>query len=61
MKKFGMAVGAVSLVVLAVSAVAQNMAARPASMGQLTDTRTGKVWTPSWESKDAYQPTDPSR
>jgi len=60
MKKFGLAAAAASLVVLAASALAQNMAARPATMGQLTDTRTGRVWTPSWESEDAYQPTDPS-
>jgi len=45
---------------LGVSALAQNMAATPAGPGQLTDTRTGKVWTPSWDSQDARQPTDPA-
>jgi len=45
---------------LAGSAVAQNIAARPGAPGQLTDTRTGKVWTPAWVSEDARQPTDPS-
>lgn len=44
----------------AASAIAQNTAASPGSPGQLTDTRTGKVWTPAWESEDAHQPTDPS-
>jgi hypothetical protein len=45
---------------LAGASLAQNLAARPGYPGQVTDTRTGKVWTPSWESLDAYQPTDPS-
>jgi hypothetical protein len=39
---------------------AQNVAARPGYPGNVTDARTGKVWTPSWESLDASQPTDPS-
>jgi len=42
------------------ASLAQNLAARPGYPGQITDTRTGRVWTPSWESLDAYQPTDPS-
>jgi hypothetical protein len=45
---------------LAGAALAQNVAARPGYPGQVTDTRTGKVWTPNWGSLDAYQPTDPS-
>lgn len=40
-------------------AAAQNVAASPGAPGQLTDTRTGKVWTPALESGDARQPTDP--
>src|SRR5213078_4851032 len=60
MKKLRFAAVALGgLVMLAASAFAQNIAARP-GLGQLTDTRTGKVWTPSWESEDAYQPTDPN-
>ena len=60
MKKLHFAAAALGgLVMLATSAFAQNMAARPAA-GQLTDTRTGKVWTPNWDSEDAFQPTDPS-
>jgi hypothetical protein len=39
---------------------AQNMAASPGIAGQLTDTRTGKVWTPAWDAEEARQPTDPS-
>jgi hypothetical protein len=42
------------------SSPAQNVAAGAAYSGRITDTRTGKVWTPSWESLDAYQPTDPN-
>lgn len=45
---------------LAGAAVAQNIAARPGYPGQITDTRTGKVWAPNWDSLDAYQPTDPN-
>jgi hypothetical protein len=60
MRKLHFAAAALSgVVMMAASASAQNIAVRPA-MGQLTDTRTGKVWTPSWDSEDAYQPTDPS-
>ena len=32
---------------LVTSALAQNMAAKPGAPKQLTDTRTGKVWTPA--------------
>jgi len=42
------------------SAVAQNVATSPGYGGHITDTRTGKVWTPSGDSLDAYQPTDPN-
>ena len=42
------------------SSVAQNVAVSPGYPGHVTDTRTGKVWTPSWDSLDAYQPTDPN-
>jgi hypothetical protein len=49
-----------TLVGVAGSALAQNVAISPAAPGQLTDTRTGKVWTPAWDSQDARQPTDPS-
>jgi hypothetical protein len=49
-----LAIGAAS------STLAQNVAARPGYAGHITDTRTGKVWTPSLDSLDAYQPTDPS-
>ncbi|TMJ29981.1 MAG: hypothetical protein E6G95_05760 [Alphaproteobacteria bacterium] len=40
--------------------LAQNVAVSPGYPGHVTDTRTGKVWTPSWDSLDAYQPTDPN-
>jgi len=63
MKSFrftALALGGLAAVGLAVSASAQNIATRPGVPGQLTDTRTGKLWTPNWESEDAYQPTDPS-
>jgi hypothetical protein len=40
--------------------LAQNVATSPGYPAQFTDTRTGKVWTPSWDSLDAVQPTDPS-
>ena len=49
-----------TLAALAGAAVAQNVATTPAAPGQLTDTRTGKVWTPSLDSLDAQQPTDPA-
>jgi len=42
------------------SPLAQNVAASPAYSGHITDTRTGRVWTPSLDSLDAYQPTDPN-
>jgi hypothetical protein len=42
------------------ASLAQNVAASPGYPGHITDTRTGKVWTPNWESLDAYQPTDPN-
>jgi len=45
---------------LAGAALAQNLAASPGYPGHVTDTRTGRVWTPNWESLDAYQPTDPN-
>jgi hypothetical protein len=44
---------------LAGAVAAQNLAASP-QPGHVTDTRTGKVWTPNWDSLDAYQPTDPN-
>jgi hypothetical protein len=49
----------VAAIGLATSVSAQNLAATPGAPGQLTDTRTGKVWTPAWSSEDARQPTDP--
>jgi hypothetical protein len=49
----------VAAVALAGAASAQNLAASPES-GHITDTRTGRVWTPNWDSLDAYQPTDPN-
>lgn len=54
------AFGGLAAIGLASSAVAQNTTARPAVPGQLTDTRTGKVWTPSWDSEDRFQPTNPN-
>jgi len=54
-----LALGGLAAIGLATSVPAQNMAARPGVAGQLTDTRTGKVWTPSWDSEDAFQPTNP--
>lgn len=44
---------------LAMPVLGQNIAAGPGAPGHLTDTRTGKVWTPAWDSEDALQPTDP--
>ena len=55
-----LALGGLVAIGLAASAPAQNLAASPGMPGQLTDTRTGKVWTPSWDSEDASQPTDPN-
>jgi hypothetical protein len=55
------AIGAgLAAISLAGAALAQNIAARPGYPGQITDTRTGKVWSPNWDSLDAYQPTDPN-
>jgi hypothetical protein len=59
LRSTALALCGVAAVGLAGSALAQNMAARPGAPGQLTDTRTGKVWTPAWSSEDARQPTDP--
>lgn len=42
------------------SSLAQSVAAGSGYSGRITDTRTGKVWTPSFDSLDAVQPTDPS-
>jgi len=42
------------------ASLAQNVAAGAGYPGQFTDTRTGKVWTPSWDSLDSVQPTDPN-
>jgi hypothetical protein len=50
----------VAAIGLAGSALAQNLASGPEYSGRFTDTRTGKVWAPSMESLDAYQPTDPN-
>lgn len=55
-----LAAGLVALGGLAGAALAQNLAASPGYPGHVTDTRTGRVWTPNWESLDAYQPTDPN-
>jgi len=60
LRSTALALGGLLAIGLAGSAFAQNMAARPGVPGQLTDTRTGKVWTPAWDSEDARQPTDPS-
>jgi len=54
-----LALGCLIATGLAGPAAAQNVAASGAT-GQLTDTRTGKVWTPAWDSGDARQPTDPN-
>jgi hypothetical protein len=51
---------ALAVIGLAGPTLAQNIATGPAASGQLTDTRTGKVWTPAWDSQDLRQPTDPS-
>jgi hypothetical protein len=42
------------------TSLAQNMATGPGYSGHITDTRTGKVWTPSLDSLDAVQPTNPN-
>ncbi|CAN5500038.1 hypothetical protein BH10PSE6_BH10PSE6_02090 [soil metagenome] len=55
-----LALGGLAAIGLSTSAVAQSMAASPGVPGQLTDTRTGKVWTPSWDSEDRSQPTNPN-
>ena len=54
------AVAGLLAIVAAGPAPAQNVAASPGYPGHITDTRTGKVWTPSWDSLDAYQPTNPN-
>jgi hypothetical protein len=53
------ALAALAAIGLASPALAQNIATGSAASGQLTDTRTGKVWTPAWDSQDLRQPTDP--
>ena len=62
MKASGLAAIAAGLmaVSMAGSLLAQNVATSPGYSGRITDTRTGKVWTPSLDSLDAYQPTDPN-
>jgi hypothetical protein len=52
-------VGGLAVIGLATPTLAQNMAASPGAPGPLTDTRTGKVWTPNWASEDRSQPNDP--
>ena len=37
---------------LAGASLAQNLATRPGYPGQVTDTRTGKVWVPSRDPKN---------
>ena len=58
--RFAAIAAGVAAIGLAGSALAQNLAAGPDYSGHITDTRTGKVWTPSLDSLDAYQPTDPN-
>lgn len=60
LRSTALVLGCLAAIGFAGSAVAQSVAARPGGPGQLTDTRTGKVWTPVWTSEDARQPTDPS-
>jgi hypothetical protein len=60
MKTLRFAAIAAGLAAIGSAAVAQNVALSPSTIGQVTDTRTGKVWTPSLGSLDAVQPTDPS-
>jgi len=55
-----LALSALMSVALASPALTQNVATGPATPGQLTDTRTGKVWTPSVDTEDPGQPTDPA-
>jgi hypothetical protein len=57
--RFAAIAAGVAAIGLAGSALAQNLAAGPEYSGHITDTRTGKVWTPNWDSLDASQPTDP--
>ena len=58
--RFAAIVAGVAAVGLAGSALAQNLATGPEYSGRITDTRTGRVWTPNLDSLDAYQPTDPN-
>jgi hypothetical protein len=60
LRSTAVALGGLLAIGLAGSALAQNIAASPRVPGQLTDTRTGKVWTPAWNSEGARQSTDPS-
>lgn len=54
------ALGGLAAIGLATPALAQNMAVSPGMPGPFTDTRTGKVWTPSWGAEDRSQPTNPN-
>jgi len=58
--RFAAIVAGVAAIGLAGSALAQNLATGPEYSGHITDTRTGRVWTPNLDSLDAYQPTDPN-
>lgn len=58
--RFAAVAAGVAAIGLAGSALAQNLATSPEYSGHITDTRTGRVWTPNWDSLDAYQPTDPN-
>jgi hypothetical protein len=58
--RFAAIAAGVAAIGLAGSALAQNVAAGPEVSGHITDTRTGKVWSPNWDSLDAVQPTDPN-
>jgi hypothetical protein len=60
MKALRFAAIAAGLAAIGSAAVAQNVAVSPSYSGQITDTRTGKVWRPSLDSLDAVQPTDPN-
>lgn len=60
MKALRFAVIVAGMAAITSVAVAQNVAVSPTYSGQVTDTRTGKVWTPSVGSLDAVQPTDPN-
>ena len=58
--RFAAIAASVAAIGLAGSALAQNLATGPEYSGHITDTRTGRVWTPNLDSLDAYQPTDPN-